>query len=176
MMSSSSQRAIAGLEFYRDLDASLPSNPDGEVVNFQNAGHSLLTVFTIVTLEGWSEIMDWVNVARLVSPTLPSVPACPRLPLTLTADLSPSRSLLCDHPHHSPPHAHTTKCTHTLPHARTLIHLAPPVFRPHWPNWLYFVALVVCGAFIATNLTLGVLSGHFTAVVSFQFGQNECPD
>ena len=66
MMSSSSQRAIAGLEFYRDLDASLPSNPDGEVVNFQNAGHSLLTVFTIVTLEGWSEIMDWVNVARLV--------------------------------------------------------------------------------------------------------------
>jgi hypothetical protein len=93
--------AITGLEFYRDLDTTLDSNPSGDVVNFRDAGHSFLTVFTVVTLEGWSDMMDWVNTAQ-----------------------------------------------------------------PHWANWLYFIALVVLGAFIATNLTLGVLSGHFTAVVS----------
>eukprot|EP00729_Bicosta_minor_P024299 gene24299-12096_t len=48
--------AIIGLEFYRDLDTSLSPNPNPKVVNFQNAGNSFLTVFTVVTLEGWSGI------------------------------------------------------------------------------------------------------------------------
>ena len=53
--------AIIGLEFYRDLDTSLSPNPNPKVVNFQNAGNSFLTVFTVVTLEGWSGIMYAVS-------------------------------------------------------------------------------------------------------------------
>ena len=83
--------AIVGLEFYRDLDTSLAPNSNPNIVSFENAGSSLLTVFTVVTLEGWASIMDWVNIAR-----------------------------------------------------------------PSWANWVFFFSLVIFGAFICTNLVLGV--------------------
>ena len=41
---------------------------------------------------------------------------------------------------------------------------------PNWANWLYFLALVVLGAFIACDLAMGVLSGKplsFALVLPF---------
>jgi len=71
--------------------------PNYGITNFDNFLHSMLTVFQCITLEGWTEILYWIN--------------------------------------------DTT--------------------GPGWP-WLYFVSLVLMGAFFIMNLILGTLCGEFS--------------
>lgn len=88
--------SIVGLEFYRELDDT--NSPWPGVVNFDNAGNAMLTIFTCMTLEGWTSIMYWVN-------------------------------------------NETDR---------------------HWANYIFFITVVLLGAYIALDLAMGVLSGHFT--------------
>jgi len=71
--------------------------PNYGITNFDNFPHSMLTVFQCITLEGWTEILYWINDTR----------------------------------------------------------------GPGWP-WLYFVSLVLMGAFFIMNLILGTLCGEFS--------------
>ena len=70
--------------------------PNYGITNFDNFLHSMLTVFQCVTLEGWTEILYWVN----------------------------------------------------------------DTASPAW-LWVYFVTLVLLGAFFIMNLILGTLCGEF---------------
>ena len=85
---------IIGVEFFRELVTEDDSNPRQGIVSFENGGMSFLTVVTCITLEGWTDVLTWVDTVS-----------------------------------------------------------------PSWGNWLYFLALVVLGAFIACDLAMGVLSG-----------------
>jgi voltage-dependent calcium channel L type alpha-1D len=69
--------------------------PNEGITNFDNIGLAMLTVFQCVTMEGWTQIMYWVNDAIGIE----------------------------------------------------------------FP-WLYFVSLIIIGAFFVMNLVLGVLSGY----------------
>ncbi|XP_059091600.1 muscle calcium channel subunit alpha-1-like isoform X4 [Tigriopus californicus] len=71
--------------------------PNFGITNFDNFGLSMLTVFQCVTLEGWTDVLYWVNDAAGNS----------------------------------------------------------------WP-WIYFVSLVLIGAFFIMNLILGTLCGEFS--------------
>eukprot|EP00039_Didymoeca_costata_P029936 m.27120 g.27120 ORF g.27120 m.27120 type:complete len:1754 (-) comp7865_c0_seq1:131-5392(-) len=86
---------IIGVEFYRGFDTS--DSPREGIVSFENAGKSFLTMFVVVTLEGWTDTFYWVESVK-----------------------------------------------------------------PNWANWIFFIFLVVMGAFVALDLALGVLSGQFT--------------
>lgn len=71
--------------------------PNYGITNFDNFGLAMLTVFQCITLEGWTDVLYWVQDALGNS----------------------------------------------------------------WP-WIYFVSLVILGAFFVMNLILGVLSGEFS--------------
>jgi len=42
--------------------------PNNGITNFDNFGLSLLTVFQCVTLEGWTDVLYWVNLEITVGP------------------------------------------------------------------------------------------------------------
>jgi len=88
---------IISVEFYRDLDTESESNPAPGIVGFGNGGIAFLTILTCVTLEGWTDVLVWVD--------------------------SESQS---------------------------------------WANFVFFLVLIVLGAFIAVDLAMGVLSSQFT--------------
>ncbi|XP_023340259.1 muscle calcium channel subunit alpha-1, partial [Eurytemora carolleeae] len=71
--------------------------PNYGITNFDNFAFSMLTVFQCVTLEGWTEVLYWVNDST----------------------------------------------------------------SPSWP-WIYFVTLILIGAFFIMNLILGTLCGEFS--------------
>ena len=109
------------------------------------AGLAVLAVFQSITLEGWTDILYNVSTT-----------------------------------HHT---AHTTHHTLTAQQNKlvfvliciALLRLSPVGCRGSQMNdavghqdinWLFFVSLVIVGAFFVINLVLGVLSGQFTREVS----------
>jgi len=93
--------------------------PNHGITNFDNFGLSLLTVFQCVTLEGWTDVLYWVNLNTI---------SLLKLTIFMKQNIPPYLNQVQD------------------------------AMGNSW-QFIYFVSMVVLGAFFVMNLILGVLSG-----------------
>ncbi|KAM7535333.1 hypothetical protein Aperf_G00000089647 [Anoplocephala perfoliata] len=123
----------------RDLPPELGeryAGPEDGLINFDNFLYAMLTVFTCVTMEGWTTVGYYVSL------------------IYLTQELK-KRYLK------EPNCRGRENIRQEARKQSSFVNEITAAVGAGWP-WVYFVSLILLGSFFVMNLVLGVLSGEFT--------------
>ncbi|KAK3536780.1 hypothetical protein QTP86_025090, partial [Hemibagrus guttatus] len=121
--------------------------PNGGITNFDNFLFAMLTVFQCITMEGWTDVLYWMNDAMGME-----------LPWVYFVSLVIFGSFFVLNLVLGVLSGYVSLFGVTL--IFEFLQVNDSIGRE--TPWIYFVSLIILGAFFVMNLVLGVLSGEFS--------------